>query len=183
MKTLATVRLSSKILLFSIRSISASPYECLLEKYEFQVDQNVLELFFVSRLSKKIFLQQLFSLTIILHCFSYSVLSFFNFDLMAFFFNWERFIITERSVSLLWGFWLFKKIIFFGGCLPKTSRKLSFKEQYSPELCKFVNFLKSLYMSVFGTSFWNVAYSVEYMKVWWSLKSVSTRFKQAFVIR
>ena len=168
---------------FSIRRISASPYECLLVKYEFQVDQNVLELFFVSRLSKKVFLQQLFSLTTILHCFPYSVLSFFNFDFMAFFFNWERFIVTERSVSLLWGFWLFKKIIFFGGCLPKTSRKLSFKEQYSPELCKFVNFLKSLYMSVFGTSFWNVAYSVEYMKVWWSLKSVSTRFKQAFVIR
>ena len=51
------------MLLFSIRRISASPFACLLEKYGLEVDQNGLDLFLVSRLSKNPFLQCFFSLT------------------------------------------------------------------------------------------------------------------------
>ena len=49
--------------MFSLRKMSASPFVPLLEKYDFQVDENFLELHFVSRLSKSSFLKRLFSLT------------------------------------------------------------------------------------------------------------------------
>ena len=61
--------------MFSLRKMSASPFVPLLEKYDFQVDENFLELHFVSRLSKSSFLKRLFSLTTILHCFLYYVVS------------------------------------------------------------------------------------------------------------
>ena len=47
----------------SVRRISAWPIACLLEKYGLEVDQNGLDLFLVSRLSKNPFLQRFFSLT------------------------------------------------------------------------------------------------------------------------
>ena len=40
--------------------MSAWPYACLLEKYGLEIDQNDLELVFISRLSKKFFFTTLF---------------------------------------------------------------------------------------------------------------------------
>ena len=77
LKTFAILPLSSKILLVSKRRISASPFACLLEKYGLEVDQSGLELFFVSRLSKKLFLQLFFSVRIKLCRFLYWIRSFF----------------------------------------------------------------------------------------------------------
>ena len=68
-KTFSNLKIPGKILLFSIRRISASRFACLLKKYDLPIDQNGLELIFVSGLSKKLVLQNLLSLTTILRCF------------------------------------------------------------------------------------------------------------------
>ena len=73
------------------------------------------------------------------------------------FFEWDRFVIAELSVSLTWGFWLPRKmfLIFGAANLSKTSTKLFSRVQYSSELRElswliklgwkllYVNFLKS----------------------------------------
>ena len=58
--------------------------EKLLEKYGLQIDQNGLELFFVSRLSINSFLRRLFRLTN-LRCILYSIPSFFDLDFISLF--------------------------------------------------------------------------------------------------
>ena len=52
------------------------------------------------------------------------------------FFQWDRFVIVELSVSLTWGFWLPRKmfLIFGAANLSKTSTKLFSRVQYSSEL-------------------------------------------------
>ena len=68
-KAFATWGLSSKVFLFSIRRISASFFACLLEKYGMKVDENGLELFFVSRLEKKIVFTTLLQFINLICCF------------------------------------------------------------------------------------------------------------------
>ena len=113
MKTFTILQLSSKTFFISIRRISASPFACLLEKYCVEVDQNGLELFFLSRLLKNHFLQHFFSLRTTLRCFLYLIISFFDLDFIALIVNWEHFIIAECSVLLTWGLWLPRRIVLF----------------------------------------------------------------------
>ena len=113
MRTFAILRLSSEILLFSIRRICASPVECLLEKYGLEVDRKGLEIFHVSRLSKNPFLQRFVSLRTTLCCFLYLITSFFDLDFIALIFNWEHFIIAECSILLTLGLRLPRRIFSF----------------------------------------------------------------------
>ena len=89
-KTFPTLRLSSKILLFVIRRTSAWPFAYLLEKCGLEVDQNGLDLFFVSRLSKIHFLHRFYSLTTKLCCFLCSITLFFVLGFTALVFNLEQ---------------------------------------------------------------------------------------------
>ena len=115
---------SGKILLSLIRRISTSPFACLLQKYGLQVDQNGLELSFCFKIVNKLFFTTRVQFN---NWFLYSIILFFEFDFMALFLNWERFIMAERSVLLTCDFWLPRRIFFSGVCLSKTSTKLFWK--------------------------------------------------------
>ena len=134
MKKFAILRLSSKILSCSIRRIFASPCACSLQKFGLEVDQNGLELYFVSCFSKIYFLQRFFSLRTKLFCFLYLTTSFSDLDFKALIFNREHFIISEYSVLLTWGLWLPRRIFPFGTYLSKTSTELFLNVLYSYEL-------------------------------------------------
>ena len=125
MKTFATPRLSCKTLPFSIRRISASTFAYLLEKYGSQVDQKGFWVNFLFKIVKKSLFYNACSAQR-LYCEVFCIWSYYYFylDFIALFFDWERFIIAERSFLLTWGFWVSGRIFLFFGALSKTSSNL-----------------------------------------------------------